>query len=427
MAQEGVRFEHAFTCQPVCGPARACLQTGKYATEIGCFRNGIALPLQEKTLAHYLSEAGYNVGYIGKWHLASDKRKLDHVGTAEVEDVDLDYQTRAIPPERRGGYHDYWLASDVLEFTSHGYDGHLFNQDMEKVEFTGYRVDCMTDFALDFLRTRTGERPFFLFLSYIEPHHQNDHKHYEGPHGSKERFKDFTPPGDLADLQGDWQEEFPDYLGCCASLDQNVGRIRTELETLGMAENTVLIYTSDHGSHFRTRNTHLEGENYDDYKRTCHDAAIRIPLIIHGPGFQGGRVINELVSLIDFPPTILAMAGIAKPDVMRGRPLQELVEGTAQDWPQEVFLQISESQVGRTIRTARWKYSVYAPGKSGIHDASSDSYVEQYLYDLQEDPHELYNLVSDPTTTPVRNVLAEILKRRMHEIGEHPVEIKAVF
>ncbi len=113
LASEGVCFEHAFTCQPVCGPTRAVLQTGKYATEVGCFRNNIALPENETTLAHWLSKAGYEVGYLGKWHLASS------VG------AENNFRSRAVPPRLRGGYKDFWLASDVLEFTSHGYGGHM--------------------------------------------------------------------------------------------------------------------------------------------------------------------------------------------------------------------------------------------------------------------------------------------------------------
>ena len=421
MASDGVKFEHAFTCQPVCGPARACLQTGKHATETGCYRNNIALPLDEKTLAHYLSEEGYEVGYIGKWHLASTGSGLSTEGT---EDVEIDYQTVAVPLERRGGYKDYWLAADILEYTSHGYDGYMYDRDMRKVEFKGYRVDCLTDFALDYLRTRTGEKPFFLFISFLEPHHQNDHKRYEGPEGSKERFNDFEVPGDLVNLEGDWKEQFPDYLGCCASLDHNVGRLRAELETLGLTDNTLIIYTSDHGSHFRTRNKAIEEGNFDDYKRCCHDAAIHIPMLAYGPGLKGGKTIRELVSLIDLPPTVLAAAEIEKPSVMRGRPLQELVEGKVKDWPEEIFLQISESQVGRAIRTQKWKYAVRAPGKSGVTDASSDIYVEDFLYDVENDPYEQNNLIIDPNFADVRKELGEILKRRMAEIGENVPEIK---
>jgi arylsulfatase A-like enzyme len=403
MAAEGVRFEHAFTCQPLCGPARACLQTGKYATETGCFRNRIALPPDEMTIAHHLSAAGYEVGYIGKWHLAS---------TYGMGDADADYRTRPVPPERRGGYRDYWLASDVLEATSHSYDGHMFNADMEPVCFpTGrYRVDAQTDWVLDYLRARDGKRPFFLFVSYLEPHQQNDHDQYEGPAGSKERFKDFEVPGDLAGTEGDWRESYPDYLGCVNSVDENLGRIRSELDRLGWAENTLVIYTSDHGSHFRTRN--------EEYKRSCHDASIRIPLIASGPGFRGGRVIRELVSLVDLAPTVLATGGVEIPASMRGRPLRSLVEGKATDWPEEVFVQISESQVGRAIRTRRWKYSVVAPDRRPKKHPDSGFYVEQFLYDLENDPHERDNLVRSPDHAGVRAVLCERLKRRMAAAGE---------
>ncbi len=403
LAARGVRFEHAFTCQPVCGPARACLQTGKYATEVGCFRNGIGLPLDETTIAHRLSRAGYEVGYIGKWHLAS---------THGLGAEDVNYRTLPVPPERRGGYSDYWLASDVLEFTSHSYDGHMFDADGEPVSFPPgrYRVDAQTDWVLDYLRTRDLARPFFLFVSYIEPHHQNDHNRYEGPHGSKARFAGYTVPGDLVDTEGDWRENYPDYLGCIHSIDENLGLMLDELERLGLAEDTLVLYTSDHGSHFRTRNS--------EYKRSCHEASIRIPMIACGPGFRGGRVIQELVSLIDLPPTMLSAGGVAPPPTMQGRALQGLLDGTAEEWREEVFVQISESQVGRAIRTERWKYSVYAPDLHGGRDPASNHYAEQYLYDLEIDPYEQDNLVADPAYADLRASLAERLVRRMAQAGE---------
>jgi uncharacterized sulfatase len=400
LAAEGVRFEHAFTCQPVCGPARACLQTGKYATETGCYVNDIGLPCDERTLAHWLGDAGYEVGYLGKWHLASTRGRER-------------YHDRAVPPELRGGYRDFWLASDVLEFTSHGYDGHMFDADGNRREFPEgrYRVDAQTDWALEYLR-QPRERPFFLFLSYIEPHFQNDHHCFEGPHGSKERFADYDVPGDLVGTGGDWRAEYPDYLGCCASLDENVGRLYAELERQGIAEDTLLIYTSDHGCHFCTRNA--------EYKRSCHDNSIRIPLIAHGPGFTGGRVVDDLVSLLDLPPTVLAAGGVAAPDAMRGRALQPLVAGTAADWPEEVFLQISEDHIGRAIRTDRWKYAVWVPGPtwSGATAPGSEVYVEHCLYDLAVDPHERTNLVADPAYAGVRAELAAVLARRMVAAGE---------
>ena len=397
LAEEGTLFENAFTCQPVCGPARACLQTGKYAEEIGCHRNGIALPENTVTLAELFRAGGYDTAYIGKWHLASDdKRNLHH-------------ETTAVPRELRGGY-DWWMASDVLEFTSHGYNGFVFDGDGRKHEFVGYRADCINNYAIDYLHTReNAEKPFFLFVSQIEPHHQNDHHRFEGPDGSKARFRDFTVPGDLAGTAGDWRENYPDYLGQCHALDANVGRLVDTLKEMGLWDNTVLIYTSDHGSHFCTRN--------GEYKRSCHDACTHIPMLICGPGFRGGKRVSELVSLLDIPKTLLDCAGIEAPADWRRYSLKKLVSGEYPDWENTVFLQISESEVGRAVRTRDWKYAVRADG-DGWNDSRADVYYEQYLYDLRSDPHERNDLSADPAYADVRRELAALLKREMVRAGE---------
>jgi uncharacterized sulfatase len=414
MAADGVRFQHSFTCQPVCGPARAALQTGKYATQTTCFSNNISLPRRERTMANYLSAAGYDVGYIGKWHLASD-------GTTYPGVEPFDCTTAPVPPDRRGGYKDFWLASDVLEFTSHGYDGHMFDGEGKRRDFPEgrYRVDAQTDWVIEFLRTRgaTGTtRPFFLFVSYIEPHHQNDHEHFEGPRGSKEKYRDYRLPGDLEGTLGDWKAEMPDYLGCCASFDANVGRIRAELAKLGLAGNTLVLYTADHACHFKTRN--------GEYKRSCHDDSIRTPLIACGPGFTGGKVVEQIVSLMDLTPTVLAAAGIDSPEGFAGRPLQGLIDGSAKDWPQDVFVQISESSCGRAVRTGRWTYCVEAPkGKARFRTCDSEVYEEAYLYDLQADPHQRKNLASDPGLGATRDELRGILLRYMARAGEMPPQI----
>ena len=400
MASQGIRFDLAFTAQPVCGPARALLQTGVYPTVTGCFRNGIALPQDATTLAHHLKGAGYEVGYIGKWHLAG-LRPSDH---------------QAVTPERRGGYSDYWLGADLLEFSSQPYGGGYYDAEGCFVPFNKYRVDAQTDHVLDYLRTRDGQRPFFLFVSYLEPHHQNDLNRYVAPDGYADRYADAPVPGDLVGHEeGDWAANLPDYYGICHSIDENLGRVQSELQQLGLAQDTLVIYTSDHGSHFRTRNT--------EYKRSCHEASIRIPLVLQGPGFEGGSVFSELTSLVDLPPTILRAAGVQVPSTYQGRCLQELVAGEASDWPDDVFMQISESQVGRAVRTHRWKYGVDAPGRDGRNDASADVYEEQYLYDLEADPHEQHNLVGDPAYRTVADDLAARLVRRMVSVGEQAPEI----
>jgi len=415
LADEGIRFEYAFTNQPVCGPARAILQTGKYPTETGCYRNAIGLPLSKNNIANFFSDNGYEVAYIGKWHLASILGR-----SKDFQLEKQDFRTQPIPPEFRGGYKDYWLASDVLEHTSHAYDGHLFDGDGIKREFKGYRVDCQTDFILEYLESHDTRKPLFLFISFLEPHHQNDHNAIEGPIGSKDKFKNYKIPGDLQNTEGDWDEFFSDYLGCCHSVDMNLGRIIEKLKGLNIYEETLLVFTSDHGCHFKTRNW--------EYKRSCHEASIRIPLVIKGRSFNGGKVICELVSLIDLPPTLLKAAEIKIPDFMKGNPLQNLLDDERKKpWPQEVFIQISESQVGRAIRTSKWKYSVVSPKQKGQWDgflySKSDCYEEKYLYDLEHDMYEKNNLVEEAEFEGIRNELAEILKRRMKEAEEEIPDI----
>lgn len=413
LAEEGVKFDHAFSPQPVCGPCRALFQTGKYPTETGCFRNNIMLPRNVKTLANYIEEAGYETAYIGKWHLASDG-ELEQAPT-------IDHTITAIPQEYRGGYTGYWRTADVLEFTSHGYDGYVFDENNNRVDFKGYRVDCITDLALDYFKERNKEKPFFMTISHIEPHHQNDRKHYEGPDGSKEKYKDYVLPSDLAALEGDYREEYPDYLGACASLDENLGRLVQTLKDEGLYDNTVIIFASDHGSHFKTRNRdeHLNG--YDDYKRSCHDACLRVPLVIAGGPFKGGIAVEELVSTESLPKTILALAGVDVGDQMIGENLLDVAEGKTDNRPDEIYAQISESRVGRVIRTQEYKYAVYAPGVYGGAAAGADHYADDFLYDLKSDPDELHNLIHEEQYRDVKLELREKLQNWIERVeGSRP-------
>ncbi len=410
LAAQGVRFENAFTCQPVCGPARACLQSGRYPTQIGCHRNAQALPENITTLADCFSQAGYETAYVGKWHLASNRSSY----TAPVDQEN--YETRAVPEERRGGYKDFWMAADVLEATSHGYDGYVFDKEGRKREFIGYRADAVNNFAIHYLHQYSGEKPFFLFISQIEPHHQNDHGRFEGPDGSKERFKDFCPPPDMKEGQGDWAQNYPDYLGQCHSLDENVGRLVDTLKDRGLWDNTILFYTSDHGCHFCTRN--------QEYKRSCHESSIHIPLIVRGGDFAGGQVLSELVSLIDLPATLLDCAGIPKPKEFQGKSLKGLVTKTEENWDDCVFIQISESEIGRAIRTRKWKYSVAAKEDPWEYPGAQ-VYEEKYLYDLEEDPWEQHNLAADSRYEEVRKKLREKLLDCMEQAGEERPEIRA--
>ncbi|TBL71213.1 sulfatase-like hydrolase/transferase [Paenibacillus thalictri] len=387
IAREGTHLFHSFTCQPVCGPARSCLQTGRYATASGCYRNGIPLPEDEPTLAHDFKAAGYTTGYIGKWHLAGQE---------------------PVPENERGGY-EYWLAANLLEFSSDAYDTVLYDNDMKEVKLPGYRVDAQTDAAIRYIDAHRHE-PFFLFLSYLEPHHQNHRDDYPAPDGYAEMYTGRWTPPDLAALGGTAPQHLGGYYGMVKRLDEALGRLMDALKSLNMLEDTIILFTSDHGCHFKTRN--------GEYKRSCHESSIRVPTAVWGPGFRHRGQIREMVSLIDLPPTLLDAAGLEVPERMQGRSVMPLVRGERTEWPEEAFLQISESQVARAVRTPRWKYSVSAPEKDGWNDAGSDVYTEEFLYDLQADPYELNNLVGVESFHGVAEELKGRLLRRMQQAGE---------
>ena len=396
LGEEGLFFENSFTCQPVCGPARACLQTGKYATENHCYWNGIALNENTKTLADYFNDNGYDTAYIGKWHLASDR----------YPGIGIHCEKTAVPKKRQGGY-KYWRAADILEFTSHGYDGYVFDENGNRLDFTGYRADCINDFAIEYIDKHNNDKPFFMFVSQLEPHHQNDTGHFEGPTDIIDKFRDYPLPEDLTFLKGDYKKEYPDYLAAIHTLDKNVGKLVKALKDKGLYDNTVIVYTSDHGCHFKTRNS--------EYKRSCHDSSIHTPLVFGGGAIKKSAPTDCLASLIDIPPTLLSLADIEIPECYSGNILPVVNKKV----PERdcVFVQISESHIGRAVRTKKWKYSARAIG-SGWHKPKAIHYFDDYLYDMENDPHEKNNLANNEKYESIISQMRDLLAREMINAGE---------
>lgn len=398
LARAGTHLRNSFTAQPLCVPARACLQTGIYPTQVGVHYNGVHLPVEARTLAHHFGDAGYRTGYIGKWHLGPSSSR------------------GAVAPEFRGGYQD-WLAANVLELVSDAYDCRLYDEQGAEHRLPGYRVDAVTDAAVRYVAT-PREQPFFLFVSYLEPHHQNNRDDYPAPDGYAERYQGRWVPPDLAALGGTTDHHLAGYYGMVKRLDESLGRICDALQSSGQWENTILLFTSDHGCHFKTRNS--------EYKRSCHESSIRVPTLFHGPGFMGGGEREELVSLVDLPPTLLEAAGLNVPEEMQGTSLVGRLRGGPDPWRDEIFVQISEAQNARAIRNRRWKYSVSVQGHDAL--AARDAavwplYQEEALYDLERDPHELVNLIAQSSHAVVAAELRARLLSRMEEIGEPMPEI----
>jgi arylsulfatase A-like enzyme len=403
IARRGTMFQRAFTPQPLCAPARAVMQTGRYPTATGCFRNGIPLPKDAATIGRTFSNAGYATAYIGKWHLASHD---------------------PVPHDEQAGY-EYWLAASELEWTSHPYDTTVFDNDGNPCWLPGYRTDALVDAAIRYIdqTVRKENRPFFLFLSLLEPHHQNDVDGYLCPPGY-ERYAGNWLPADLAALTGTSRIHLPGYLGMVKRIDEGVGRLVDALRSFNVLDSTNVIYTTDHGCHFRTRNA--------EYKRSCHEASIRIPMLAQGPYFDSRGVVQQIVSLLDVPTMLCDAAGLNLEGAVGGvlgsrehHNRQNHILRKAEN-PLEsegLLVQLSEAGIGRALRTDRWKYGVVAVGTDGAESGCAKTYVESHLYDLDADPAELTNLVGDHLYEEVRRVLRDQLIAKMRQINEPEFEV----
>jgi arylsulfatase A-like enzyme len=366
------------------------------------WHNGLALDKSLPTLASELRKAGYTANLIGKWHLALEKpTEGGSPGPVKAED--------------RGGFLDLWEGANAIENTSHPYEGTIWDRDNNPITYKDeYRVDFLTDRAERFLRQKQ-DKPFFLFISQLEPHQQNDMGQPIAPKGAAARFINSTVPDDLRALPGTWQAQLPDYYGCIEAIDASVGRIGRILEEEHLADNTIFVFLSDHGCHFMTRN--------QEYKRSTHNSSIRVPLIIDGPGFRGTQQIPELVGLIDVAPTLLEAAGVPVPSTWKGLSVLPLVNDpkARQSWPNQQLIQISESMTGRAIRTKDWTYCV--ADITGGKEAAAATYNEYQIYDQRADPHELVNLAGRKEYRVKADELREQLKKLMVSAGEPEPEI----
>lgn len=411
LAERGTNFNHACCNQPLCSPSRASFLTGVYATKAKVWKLGLELDHSIPSIATTLKAAGYSTNFIGKWHVSGEGPD-SKVGRGWVP-----------PGPLRAGF-DYWEGANVLELTSGPYGGSYWDNEGKDLNFSGeYRVDWMTSRVEQFL-DRKQDKPWFCFFSILEPHQQNprsktDIEAMVPPKRYENSFNDPFVPQDLRDLPGNWQTHLPGYYGCVQAVDDSVGRIVKKLEATGQLDNTIIVFFSDHGCHFHTR--------MGEYKRTPHDAAIRIPLIFAGPGFDESEVCEEIVSLIDMTATLIDATGTSVPASMQGKTLLPLVKDKAarKAWDNTVYYEISASMVARGIRTKQWTYACYDPTLHGNKDERSTNYIDYVLYDTGADPYQKSNLVGRPEYKHICAQLREETKKRIVANGEPEPAIAA--
>ena len=410
VARRGTNFKTAITNQPVCSPSRSVLLTGRYATETGVWQNAHPINPDLPTLAGELRKAGYTANMIGKWHLAP-KAEAQGGGDGFVK------------PQFRGGFLDLWEGANEFEWTTHPYEGTIWDAEGKEIKFSGEnRIEFITDRAVRFLEqnhAQKQEKPFFLYISQLEPHQQNDaNNHMIAPKGYADRFRNPCVPQDLRPFPGNWQTELPDYYGCIEAIDQSVGRVLKTLEQQDQLDNTIFLFTSDHGCHFMTRNA--------EYKRSPHNASIRIPLVVQGPGFNTGEKVEQVVGNINMMPTLLEAAGVPVPASVKGKSvLPMLTDAKAREqWHNAELIQISESMTARAIRTPEWCYCAADREPKATQRPGSAVYDEYQMYDEGADPYELTNLAGRKEYRAKADELAAQLKKLIVAAGEPEPQIR---
>jgi arylsulfatase A-like enzyme len=403
LAAEGVRFARGYVQNPMCMPSRMAIMTGRYCSEHGCNINCTGIPPHEQahTFMRYLRDAGYATAAIGKMHMMPKWGPfgftyLDLVeGKADANNQYIDYLTalglNGRQHEALGERGPFGTYTNALP-AEHTIDA-----------FVGRR-------AAAWLEAWDAAEPFFLWVSFCNPHFPFDPP---APYASLYDPAEVPPPvwreGEMADkpTQRQLQQErgydqlteaqmrriVAHYYGNVTLVDDQVGRLLDVLAARGLADDTLIAFTSDHGDHLGDhRLLHKSGV-------TFYDVSVRVPYLVrYSPLFPAGAVCEELVEAIDLPATFLDVAGVPLPPTMQGRSLVGLAEGAIPDWRDDAFSEIdlrlnphmhgpkdpgSRDHVAM-ICTRRWKY-VHFPNL-GIGE----------LYDLATDPHELTNLFYDP-------------------------------
>jgi len=400
LAREGARFLNAFTCTPVCSPSRAAFLTGRYGTQFGITdwitlrqaKRGLGLDPAAKTWPKLLRQRGYVTGLIGKWHLGDQPQF---------------HPTRLGFDEFTGALAGSFKPKDpVLEVAG------------KPTTMPGFGADILTDAALAFIETNRA-RPFALLIHHREPHApyapvpDEDAAVYQSLDPSVPAF-----PNLRTNQVKNWTRE---YYGAVRSVDRNLGRLLARLDETGLATNTIVMFTSDHGYmighhglHHKGNARWIAGGSTGPTRPNMFEESIRIPLLIRWPGVvRPGLEIAEPVSNIDTWASVLGMLGFNAPRGWKqeGRDFTPLLRGRPYKPRDAIFSQYDLHNGGlahmRMARTADWKL-VRHYLTSGMDE----------LYDLKNDPGETKNLYDAPSAAAARDALQQQLTAWMRSIND---------
>lgn len=403
MAAEGILFKRTYANVPVCCPARSILMTGTYPHVNGMVANDLRLREEHVTIAERLRDAGYRTGFIGKWHLDGGPRDPGFVP----------------PGPRRQGF-EFWAA---YECHHKHFEPDYFRDTPERIVVNKFEPEASCDFAVEFLKSQPKDKPFFLTVQMGPPHDpygapENYMKLYDAekltPNASWQEGREARPTpkgglrrGPLANrfVPVGGKEEIAAYYAAITAIDDQVGRLLATLKETGADENTIILFTSDHGD--------MLGDHGMRRKRKPHDESARVPGILRWSArVPKGQVVDTLFSHIDMAPTLLALAGQTVPKDMQGADLSRVVLGETTDGPEAVLLQIfvpfhpdGITTPWRGIITKGYTYARY----------ENEPWV---LFDDKADPHQMKNLAADPGAKDLREKLDAQLAALMKKNGD---------
>ncbi len=393
LADQAVNFVNAVSVSPVCTPYRASLLTGRFPSSTGMILNDIYLPSEELCMAEIYQSAGYQTAYIGKWHLD---------GHGRLNNVE---------PERRQGF-EYWKALEC----SHDYNQMPYyeNEDPDQKIWDGYSPFAISKDATTYMTEHAGDQqPFLLFVSIATPHFPH--------HSAPDKYMKMYPPSEIKlspnvpeELHEKVLSEIQGYYAHCTGTDLAIGFMVEQMRSLGLLENTILVFTSDHGEMMGSHG------RLPFRKQLAWDESVHVPFLIRlpdGEARQGVRV-QAPITTPDILPSLLALCGIEIPITIEGDDLSGLMlEPDPEADRAALVMNVSPFDVNwddheyRGIRTAKYTYAVAPEGPI-------------MLFDDRSDPYQMDNLAGNPAYTDIQADLEQQLRRELNEIGEEDFKPK---
>ena len=386
LARESINFSNAVSGCPVCSPYRASLMTGQYWLTHGIFYNDKPLNPDAVTIGKVYCRAGYETGYVGKWH-------IDGHGRSDF-----------IPKERRQGF-EFWRVCEC----THDYNHSLYyGETPEKRYWPGYDAIAQTREAQKYIRDH-AKSPFVLFMSWGPPHapYQTAPEKYRRMFADKSKI--FLRPNVPESLKEKARQDLAGYYAHIAALDDCIGDVLNTLKECDIEVNTIFVFTADHGDML-----YSQGQTK---KQKPWEESVRIPFLLRYPAVHGstGKTIDMPINTPDIMPTLLGLSDIAIPESVQGKDFSGVIKGTQPPDNDAAlimcpvpFHQWSYKQGGREYRGVRTPRYTYVRDLKG----------PWLLYDNKSDPYQLKNLCNEPDYAQIQHKLDRILSRKLRETND---------